>query len=76
MISFYSFFNPIRSCHGPGNMTLLDCCEIFVSGRLGDSVVLGVRSHLFSTGGRGANLITEGCLEVGKRSVAGVGGGD
>ena len=53
-------------------MTLLNCCDIFVSGRLGDSVAVEV----CGTGGKGANLLTEGSLGVGKRSVAGVGGGD
>ena len=52
-----------------------------MSGRLGDSVVIGVWGDLLCTGGRygygrGANLTTEGGLGVCNRSVAGVGGGD
>ena len=52
-----------------------------MSGRLGDSVVIGVWGDLLCTGGRygygrGANLTTEGGLGVCNRSVAGVGGGN
>ena len=52
-----------------------------MSGRFGDSVVIGEWDELLCTGGRygygrGASLTTEGSLGVCNRSVAGVGGGD